>query len=99
MLRDADFNHFAGVYIVCGYTDMSYGIDSLAAIIEQKYRMNLSSQTHCSCSAESPPQKLRVSYLLEGDGFLLITKRVECDRFSWPRTSSDLRGLSAEQFR
>lgn len=41
MLKDANFNSFAGVYIVCGYTDLRYGIDSLASIIEQKYRMNL----------------------------------------------------------
>lgn len=41
MLRDADFKHFASVYIVCGFTDLRYGIDSLAAIIEQKYHMSL----------------------------------------------------------
>lgn len=41
MLKDADPNYFAGIYIVCGYTDLRFGIDSLAAIIERKYRMNL----------------------------------------------------------
>ena len=41
MLKDANFNSFAGVYIVCGYTDLRYGIDSLAAINEQKYRKTL----------------------------------------------------------
>ena len=41
MLKDADFKYFAGVYIVCGYTDLRYDIDSLAAIIEQKYHMSL----------------------------------------------------------
>ena len=30
MLKDADPNYFAGIYIVCGYTDLRYGIDSLA---------------------------------------------------------------------
>ena len=33
MLKDADPAYFAGIYIVCGYTDLRYGIDSLAAII------------------------------------------------------------------
>ena len=41
MLKDADFKYFTGVYIVCGYTDLRYGIDSLAAIIEQKYHLSL----------------------------------------------------------
>lgn len=35
MLKDADFNYFPAVYIVCGRTDMRYGIDSLAALIKK----------------------------------------------------------------
>ncbi len=31
MLKDADPAYFAGIYIVCGYTDLRYGIDSLAS--------------------------------------------------------------------
>ncbi|MBE5912265.1 MAG: transposase [Pseudobutyrivibrio sp.] len=41
MLKNTDFNYFPAVYVVCGYTDMRYGIDSLAAIIERKYKVNL----------------------------------------------------------
>ena len=41
MLKDADPAYFAGIYIVCGYTDLRYGIDSLATIIEHNYHMNL----------------------------------------------------------
>ena len=41
MLKDADPGYFSGIYIVCGYTDLRYGIDSLASIIERKYHMQL----------------------------------------------------------
>ena len=41
MLKDANPGFFAGIYIVCGYTDLRYGIDSLAAIIEHKYNGSL----------------------------------------------------------
>ena len=41
MLRDAQFDKFAAVYIVCGHTDLRYGIDSLAAIIETRFHMSL----------------------------------------------------------
>ena len=41
MLKDADPNYFAEVYIVYGYTDLRYGTDSLAAIIERKYKVKL----------------------------------------------------------
>ena len=37
--------------------------------------------------------------LWEGDGFLLIYKRVDCGHFSWPRSSDELRKMNAEQFR
>lgn len=41
MLKDANHSYFAGVYIVFGYTDLRFGIDSLAAIIERRFHMNL----------------------------------------------------------
>ena len=41
MLKDADPKYFARIYIVCGRTDLRYGIDSLVAIIERKYKVNL----------------------------------------------------------
>jgi len=98
MLRDANPGYFAGIYIVCGRTDLRYGIDSLAAIIEQKYKMNLFIPNtlflFCGRSAS------RIKGLLwEGDGFLLLSKRVDQGHFSWPRSSDELRSLSPEQFR
>ena len=41
MLINADPSSFAAVYVVCGYTDMRYGIDTLAAIIESRYHLPL----------------------------------------------------------
>ena len=98
MLKDADFKYFAGVYIVCGYTDLRYGIDSLAAIIEQKYHMSLfvPNTLFLFCGRSS----IRIKGLLwEGDGFLLLYKRVDYGRFSWPRSSDELRQMNAEQYR
>jgi len=34
----------------------------------------------------------------EGDGFLLLYKRLEAGSFKWPRTSSDMEEISPEQF-
>ena len=39
MLRNADHSSFASVYVVCGYTDMRLGIDSLAMIIQLRYHL------------------------------------------------------------
>lgn len=97
MLKDANPGSFAGIYIVCGYTDMRYGIDSLAAIIEQKYKMNLFIPNTLFLFCGHCTSKIK-GLLWEGDGYLLLYKRIESGRFSWPRTSSDLRDLTPEQF-
>ena len=97
MLKDADPSSFAGVYIVCGYTDLRFGIDSLAAIIERKFHMHLfvPNTLFLFCGRSSTRIK---GLLWEGDGFLLLYKRVESGHFTWPRSSAELRSLSAEQF-
>ncbi len=98
MLKDANPNSFAGIYIVCGYTDLRYGIDSLAAIIEQKYKMKVFVPNTLFLFCGRSASKIK-GLLWEGDGFLMLYKRVECGRFSWPRTSDDLEKLTPEQFR
>lgn len=98
MLRDADPNYFAGIYIVCGYTDLRYSIDSLAAIIEQKYHRNLFVPNTLFLFCGKSASRIK-GLLWEGDGFLLLYKRVETGHFSWPRNSSELRSMTSEQFR
>ena len=98
MLRDADPIAFYSIYIVCGYTDLRYGIDSLAAIIEQKYQMKLFVPNTLFLFCGRSASKIK-GLLWEGDGFLLLYKRVESGHFSWPRSSDELRSMNAEQFR
>ncbi|MCR5320231.1 MAG: IS66 family insertion sequence element accessory protein TnpB [Lachnospiraceae bacterium] len=98
MLKDADFTYFPAVYLVCGYTDLRYGIDSLAAIIQQKYKMNLFVPNTLFLFCGRSSRKIK-GLLWEGDGFLLLYKRVEQGHFVWPRTSDDLRKLQPEQFK
>ena len=97
MLKGADPAYFAGIYIVCGYTDLRHGIDSLAATIERKYRMNLFVPNTLFLFCGRSASKIK-GLLWEGDGFLLLYKRVESGHFTWPRSSDDLRSMSAEQF-
>lgn len=98
MLNDADFNYFSAVYVVCGRTDMRYGIDSLAAIIERRYKINLFVPNTLFLFCGSSASKIK-GLLWEGDGFLLLYKRVEQGHFSWPRNSDELKKLRPEQFK
>ena len=97
MLRDEDPSSFKVVYVICGFTDMRYGIDTLAAIIENRYKLSLFVPNTLFLFCGRRANKIK-GLLWEGDGFLLLTKRVETGRFSWPRTSSEARLLSPKQF-
>lgn len=98
MLRDADPASFRNIYIVCGYTDMRYGIDSLTTIIERKYKKQLFVKDTLFLFCGRSASKIK-GLLWEGDGFLLLYKRVESGYFCWPRSSDELRSMSPEQFR
>lgn len=97
MLRDADPASFTGIYLVCGRTDLRYGIDSLAAIIERRYNLNLFVPNTLFLFCGRSASKIK-GLLWEGDGFLLLYKRIENGRFTWPRNSDEIRSLSPEQF-
>lgn len=98
MLKDADPEYFVEIYIVCGYTNLRYGIDSLAAIIERRYHMDLfvPNTLFLFCGRSSTNIK---GLLWEGDGFLLLYKRVECGHFSWPRNCNKLHSITLRQFK
>lgn len=97
MLRDADPHSFRGIYVVCGFTDMRYGIDTLAAIIENRYQLPLFVPNTLFLFCGKRANRIK-GLLWEGDGFLLFSKRVESGRFTWPRTPMEARQLSSRQF-
>lgn len=96
MLNDASC--FKQVYIVTGYTDLRSGIDRLAALVQSHLG------DHCFepdtiylfCGRKTDRIK---GLLWENDGYLLLYKRLEAGSFQWPRTESEVRGLTQQQFR
>ncbi|MCR5092685.1 MAG: IS66 family insertion sequence element accessory protein TnpB [Lachnospiraceae bacterium] len=97
MLRNADPGSFAAVYVVCGYTDMRYGIDTLAALIESRYHLDLFVPDTLFLFCGRHANKIK-GLIWEGDGFLLLTKRIEEGRFSWPRYASEARQLTHQEY-
>ena len=76
------------IYIACGYTDMRKSIDGLAAIVKEQFHLNpFSSSLFLFCGK----RRDRIKVLLwEGDGFLLLYKRLENGNFQWPRTEQEV---------
>ncbi len=79
MLRDADPSSFSAVYVVCGYTDMRYGMDTLAAIIETRYHLPLFVPNTLFLFCGRRPS-LRSSMSLSSS--LMILKNLKCPRSS-----------------
>jgi transposase len=86
------------VYIACGYTDMRRSIDGLAATVKQVFKLDPCARTmYLFCGKNSKRLK---ALLWEGDGFLLLYKRLETDgRFRWPRKESEARMITPQQLR
>ena len=93
-----DLKGFEHIYIACGHTDLRYGIDGLAAVVRERFELDpFSGKTiFLFCGRKSDRIKALV---WEGDGFLLLYKRLEDGKFQWPRNVDDLRDLSREEFR
>ena len=85
------------IYIVCGYTDMRKSIDGLCAVIQDQLKMDpRCSALYLFCGRRCDRIK---AILWEGDGFVMLYKRMEAQgRFRWPRNSDEVRTLSWQQF-
>ena len=96
MLNDATC--FKNVYIVTGYTDLRYGINSLVALIESKLgtRPAVADTIYLFCGRKTDRIK---GLVWESDGYLLLYKRLEQGHFQWPRSESEVKSLTLQQFR
>jgi len=85
------------VYIACGYTDMRKQIDGLAAVVKQVFKLDpFSHNLYLFCGRRC--DRIKALYW-EGDGFILLYKRLECGRFQWPRKESEARLITPQQLR
>ena len=95
MLRDSC--GYAKIYIAVGYTDLRYGIDGLARKVKGQFNLDPYEKNvlFLFCGRKSD----RIKCLLwEGDGFLLMYKRLEDGKFQWPKDEEEARQITQEQF-
>ncbi len=86
------------VVLACGIVDLRKGVDGLAQIIGSQYNQNPFEKgtLFLFCGRRSDRIK---GLLWMGDGFLLLYKRLEDGRLSWPRNTQEAAELTEEQFR
>jgi len=95
MLNDLALN--TQVYLVTGYTDLRRGIDGLATIVQAQLLLDpFSRALFLFCGRRCDRIK---GLLWEGDGFLLLYKRLDNGRFQWPRNETEALLLTSQQIR
>lgn len=92
-----DYSTVENIYIVCGKTDMRRGVDGLASIVLNQFKLDVYSDSlflFCGNSLN----KFKALYW-DGDGFVLLYKRFENGRLQWPRKEAEVRLLTQQQLR
>ena len=92
-----DISGLERIYIVCGYTDMRKSIDGLCAVVEEQLKLDpASSSLFLFCGRRR--DRIKALYW-EGDGFVLLYKRLESGSFQWPRSETEAKALTPQQYR
>ena len=92
-----DLSKDTQVYLVTGYTDLRRGIDGLAAIVQGNLDLDpFSKALFLFCGRRCDRIK---GLIWEGDGFLLLYKRLDNGKFQWPRSETEALMLTPQQTR
>ena len=85
------------MYIACGYTDLRKGIDGLAGMVQQQFHLDpFQNALFLFCGRRR--DRIKGLYW-EGDGFVLVYKRLETGSFQWPRNGNEAKEITAQQYR
>jgi transposase len=92
-----DTSSAENIYIACGHTDMRKAIDGLATIVEENFRINpYKNSLFLFCGRRR--DRIKALYW-EGDGFLLLYKRLETGSFQWPNDPDDVKTITKQELR
>ena len=95
MLNDAV--GFEKIFIATGYTDLRRGIDGLASTIKFQFDLDPFQKHILFLFCGKRTDRIK-GLVWEGDGFLLLYKRLNIGGFSWPRTKEEAMEITPEQF-
>ncbi len=85
------------IYVACGYTDMRKQIDGLATMVQANFQLDpFTKSLFLFCGRKRDRMK---ALFWEGDGFLLLYKRLENGTYQWPKTQEDVREITPQQYR
>ena len=86
------------IIIRTGKTDLRYGIDRLASLLQVEYGLDPLEEGTMFLFCGNRKDRIK-GLLYEDSGFLLLTKRLTNGTFAWPNSVSEARQLSVNAFR
>lgn len=90
-----DIRRIKGIYLVCGKTDLRRGIDGLVAVVMNQFQLDpYSKSLYLFCGTRK--DRFKALYW-DGDGFLLLYKRIENGRLQWPTNTNEVKKLRFKQ--
>ena len=95
MLNDA--TGLKKIYLAAGYTDLRRGMDGLATIIRFRFQLGPYDKNTLFLFCGKKTDRIK-GLLWEGDGFLLLYKRLSNGAFNWPRSVEEALEISPEQY-
>lgn len=98
MLRDLDLNKYTKVYIACGYTDLRLGLKGLTDIINYQFRLDYCDRNAIFLFCGRKANTIK-AVTFEGDGSVLLIKRIKEGKFQWPRSTEEAKRLTPLQFK
>ena len=96
MLNDA--TGLKKIYLAAGYTDLRRGIDGLATMIRFRFQLDPYDKNTLFLFCGKKTNRIK-GLLWEGDGFLLLYKRLSDGKFRWPRNESEVKAITMQQYR
>ena len=88
---------FKKIYIATGFTDLRRGIDGLAYIIKYNFQLDPFDKNTLFLFCGRKTDRIK-GLLWEGDGFLLLYKRLGTGAFSWPRSADEAMLITEGQY-
>lgn len=96
MLGDA--TGFKHIYIALGYTDLRRGIDGLATIVKNEFNLDPYEQGNIFLFCGRRTDRIK-ALVYEGDGMVLLYKRLVDGHFQWPRSANEVNEITPQQYR
>ena len=97
MLKDLDPNKYSRIFIACGYTDLRMGYVRLMDLISYQFKLDPYDKNSLFLFCGRKANTIK-AITFEGDGVVVMSKRLMNGHYQWPRTPEEVHQLTYAQF-